>query len=126
MLVEVEGNVLIFKRGKIHKFKEPIADTVLFDDCVIVRLTADQAHHNNRNVYSFDYAGNLLWQVHERPRVTAFCPFVGIARNGGLVDLMNHDGTVMTVLPKTGQLMSESRVNFDSGSRRPRPTRNLL
>lgn len=126
MIVEVEGNVLLFKAGRAHKFKEQIAEILPFDDCVIVRLHEDSGARNNRNVYSLDYNANLLWQIKEKHRMHDFSPFIGLFRNGHLADLFNYDGSMTTVHPKTGIIHAETMMVMDRGTKRTPTPRRLI
>jgi len=118
-MYEIDANFIQFPNGKREKFKSFIAESIEFDDVLIVRLEAEPVHPTNENVYSYDFKGRLLWQIPVRPHVFPQCPYVSIFRKGAFVEGYNWDGYVMTLHPKTGLVVAEGPMICASSRQRP-------
>jgi hypothetical protein len=126
-MYSVENTVLVFSNGPIHRFENPIAEVIDFEDAVVIRLALDGAMHGGNNVYSFGYDGKLLWQIPSRPTRPLETPFVSISRKHMFVEAFNWDGQVLVLHPKNGDIVEEGfPFNSSGGGHRTASPRNWM
>ena len=123
----IEGNALIFSNNRRHDFKFPVAEVLDFEDVLIVRLATDYSAQMNENVFAFDIAGKLLWQIQPRLSRASQSPYVSITRHNSFVDAFNWDGYTVTIDPLLGHVIEEGfSTGSYSQSRRVASPRNWL
>jgi hypothetical protein len=123
----VEDYSIVFGNGERRRFPDLINQVLDFQEAVVLRLETNSLHRTNENVLAYDYHGNFLWQVPERPHFSPHSPYVGLYRKGEMVEVCNWDGLLLTIDPKLGTIVSEGFVTVDRySSRRPRPTKNYF
>lgn len=124
-MFEVDGH-FVQSQGKKHKFPDLIAESLIFDDILVVRLAGDPSKRSNRNVYAVDNNAKVLWQIPDRHHMNEHSPYVGLYRSDIFVEAFNWDGTSMKLDPRRGTVYSEGYVHTEFMSRRPRPTKHYL
>lgn len=123
-MLSIEGNSISFGLGKRRTFRNTIAETIAFDDAVVVRLGSEPFHQTNENVYGLDYTGQVLWQIPIRSHVTSESPYVSISRQGIHVEVVNWDGYFLKIHPRTGAIIREGYEYWSElPSRQPSPRR---
>ena len=106
MKYTVQGNVLTFVMSdKKIEFDFEIGDCIEFEQCLIVRLQVPPKACYNENVFSYDYKGNMLWQVEKIEHIYNNSPYVKLGYKGPNVLLYNWDGTVYLLNPLTGETL---------------------
>jgi len=111
MSYHVEDYAVVFANGQRHHFHDLISQVVEFKDVLVLRLGADSLHRTNRNVFAFDYHGNLLWQIPERRHFNEHSPYVSLHVTGEMIDAYNWDGLILTLHPRKGTVVSEGNVS---------------
>jgi len=106
-MYEIDQETIRFSNGKRHCFKAEIAETMEFEDCIVVRLAAGSLAMI-QNIFGLDYNGNLLWKIPTPKSFDARNPYVSLFRKEGYLEVMNWDGHVVTLHPKQGSILSES------------------
>lgn len=109
-MFQIEDKSIVFNANTRYTFDDYIAEAIPFDDAVIVRLENQGWKRVNENVCAVDYKGRLLWRIAQRAHAFGESPYVGIYPHNNYVDVYNWDGTILTLDPKTGELMGESMV----------------
>ena len=112
-MYEIDQETIRFSNGKKYKFKAAIAETLEFEDAIVIRLAAGHLATTD-NIFGLDYSGRLLWQLPHPRTFEGRTPYVSLFRKGGYLEVLNWDGHVMTVHPKTGTVLSE---DFYDGGR---------
>jgi hypothetical protein len=106
----IEECAIVFGVTQRYTFDDYIAEAIPFDDAIVVRLENQGWKRTNENVLAIDYNGRLLWRIKARVHAFAESHYVNIYRRNENVDIYNWDGTILTIFPKTGEIMSESMV----------------
>ena len=123
-MYSIDGDMVTFTNGKHRQFGAQIAEVVDFEGTFVLRLAPDP-FYNNENVYSFDYVGNLLWQIPHRPQVQGQCPYIGLCRKDfQFIEAFNWNGFAIVLHPRIGTIIQEGiHFNNVAPSRRTPPRR---
>jgi hypothetical protein len=105
-MYEINLQTIYFSNGKKHRFAEEIAETLDFEDSIVIRLAASLMSVT-QNILALDYKGNLLWKIPAPRSFEARNPYVSVFRKGALLEVMNWDGHVLMLHPKLGTILSE-------------------
>ena len=124
-MYEIDQESILFSNGKRHCFKAEIAETLEFEDCIVIRLAAGSLAMN-QNILAMDYKGNLLWKIPPPKSFNAHNPYVSLFRKEGFLEVMNWDGHLMTLHPKEGSILSESFYNGGPSSSRVASARSWM
>ena len=116
-MYEINLQSISFSNGKKHRFSDEIAETLDFEDSIIVRL-ASSFMSAAQNILALDYRGNLLWKIPQPRSFVARNPYVSVYRKGGLLEALNWDGHVLTVHPKLGTILAEDYYSGEVSHRR--------
>jgi len=95
-----------FANGRNHHFPMEIAETLEFEESIVVRLIAAPFVFI-QNIFGFDHQGNLLWKMPAPRSFEARNPYVSLFRRGAFLEVLNWDGHLVTMLPKQGKIISE-------------------
>lgn len=104
---EIDGCKIILESGKVVGFKFPIAETLVFEEGIVVMLDVPPKSGFNENVYGINFDGQILWQIAARKYVYDDSPYTGIGYKNGMAALYNWDGLESVVDPKTGKVLEE-------------------
>jgi len=115
-MYEIDQDTIRFSTGRRHKFQATIAETLEFDEAIVVRLNSGSMPVAE-NIFGFDYNGKLLWQLPPARTFEVRSSYVSLLRRGGYLEVLNWDGHLLTVHPKDGTILSEE---FYSGGRSSR------
>jgi hypothetical protein len=103
----IEGRTLKIDNKMSVTFEGAIKEVREFPDCIVVRLDFED-FHSMYNVFAVDYDGNMLWQVGKLHENFKLFDYVGIHKDPqGNARLVNYDGFVITVEPKTGKWLKK-------------------
>src|SRR5258708_10941727 len=111
-MYEIGLNTIRFTNGKRHEFSTSIAESLDFEESIVIRLEASH-QANAQNVLAFDYFGKLLWKIPQPQCYDARHAYVGIFRKGSFVEVLNWDGHLLTLHAEKGMILAE---NFYNGS----------
>src|SRR5258708_7056054 len=106
----IEDRSIMFSGGASHTFDDIIAEVIEFEDVIVVRLENQGWKRCNENIYGLDLKAQVLWQIEERVHSFAESHYVNIYRKIDMVDAYNWDGTILTLYPKTGEVMSQASI----------------
>jgi hypothetical protein len=109
-MYEIDQQTIRFSSGKRHRFQADIAETLDFEESIVVRLVAGP-FALVQNIFGFDYRGNLLWKIPSPKSFEARTPYVGLFRKGGFLEVLNWDGHLLTMQPKQGSILSEDHYS---------------
>ena len=110
-MYELDHRSIRFSNGKRYQFPGEIAEIIDCEEAIVVRLESNSLGPSE-NVFGLDYSGNFLWQIPKASSFQAIHPYVSLSRKGGYVDVLNWDGHILTVNPKSGIALQE---NFYQG-----------
>jgi hypothetical protein len=105
-MYEIDLQSIRFSNGKRYKFPAEIAETLEFEESIIVRLASDPLG-KSQNVYGLDWRGNLLWKIPSPRSFDVRSPYVGLSRKGSFVEALNWDGHILTLHPMKGNILAE-------------------
>ena len=105
-MYEIDQETIRFSNGKLHRFKAEIAESLEFEDCIVIRLSAGSLAMN-QNIFGLDYNGNLLWKIPTPRTFDVRNPYVSLFRKEGYLEVMDWDGHLLTLHPKQGSILSE-------------------
>jgi hypothetical protein len=124
-MYRIEGDALIFSNGKRIQLDNQIVETVDFEDSLVIRVSAEP-FLTTENVYSFDFAGNLLWQIPPSPYVHGCSPYVGLWRKDhDFVEAYNWNGFAVVLHPKVGTVLNAGQSFADAPSTKRTPSRRV-
>ena len=124
-MYEINLQTIYFSNGQKYHFPDEIAETLDFEDSIIVRL-ASGLMSAAQNILALDYKGNLLWKI-PRPRsFDARNPYVSVFRKGAFLEALNWDGHVLTIHPKLGTILSEDYYSGEATHRRTASVRHWM
>lgn len=106
----VNGETISFGNGREVTFLYPVAETLEIDGVVVVRLDVPLDVVLNENVYGLDQDGVELWQIPARDFVLERSPYVWLREADGLAYLGNLSDDVLTVGPRTGDVLEHSFI----------------
>ena len=110
-MYQIEDRSIVFHGGTRYTFDDFIAEAMPFDDAIVVRLENQGWKRTNENVLALDYGGRILWRIAPRQHAFGDSHYVNIYRKNEMVDVYNWDGTILTLHPKTGELISEGMAH---------------
>src|SRR5690349_20602465 len=113
-MYHIEDRAIVFQGGTRFTFDDFMAETLPFDDAIIVRLENQGWKRTNENVVALDYKGRLLWRIAPRQHAFSESHYVSIFRKHENVDVYNWDGTILTLEPKAGELLAVAAVSSPS------------
>ncbi|AMQ89738.1 MULTISPECIES: hypothetical protein [Marinobacter] len=100
-------NVLKIKPSGIEvPFQWPIAEVVVFDAILVVRIEPDPGAYFNENVFGVREDGSIAWVIEKRKHVYDDSPYTSIVAKDDNVKLFNWDGDELLVEPKSGKVIS--------------------
>jgi outer membrane protein assembly factor BamB len=123
-MYKIDQKTIMFPNGVRALFIGEVAQTIDFEDAIVVRLGYAPVVTVN-NVYGLDMRGKLLWQIPHPRSFAPENPYVSLSRKGGFVEALNWDGHLVTLHPKLGTILQET-VSMDGSSssrRHPSPRR---
>ena len=106
----IEDRRIVFIGGASHTFNDIIAEVVPFDEILVVRLENQGWKRSNENVFGLDYKGRVIWKIETRVHAFPESHYINLYRRNELVDAYNWDGTILSLAPKTGEIMMESLI----------------
>lgn len=97
---------MLCRRGKVVKTAFPVAEAILFDDKVVVRLDVPTGTISNRNILAYSADGKVLWTIPESPDGgTRDNPYVQIEKDGsGKIIARNWNGVEYLVDSANGAI----------------------
>jgi hypothetical protein len=98
---------IILQSGETVSFDYPVNDFLVFQKVTVVILDVPVQKKFNENVFAISDNGNILWQIEKRQFVYENSPYTGIESSGNNVILYNWDGLKLTVVPETGEIISQ-------------------
>ena len=120
----VDGQTIEFSNGKFYKFQNIVAEVLEFDDTLVVRLGSEPMQLVNENVFGFDMAGKMLWQIPKRVNITGTSPYVSVSRKNNIfVEACNWNGHAVVLHPTSGKIVSEGLANYYGGMSARMPSR---
>jgi len=113
-MYEIEPKSMVFSGGKRCRFAGDIAEIVVFDEALVVRLV-DEPMTVLRNVFGVNYQGSILWQIPRPVSFTLLRPYVSVTMNCGRINALSWDGHVLTLHPGSGIILYENYCTDESG-----------
>ena len=98
------GSEIHFSNAAIVTFPYPIAESLLFDDVLVVRLKIPLDTIYNENVFGIHLSGTILWQISPCYPKTEDGRFGGLHRDRDLVAVSNYRGLLLYLNPRTGEV----------------------
>ena len=111
-MLHIEHDTLILSGDHKVAFRWPIAESVVFENILILRFEQGGQRPLNENVCGVDLQGKILWQIKPRMYPMSECPYVNINRKGDFVEAYGWDGRVLTLDPKSGDILAENWVDI--------------
>ena len=116
-MYEIDLQSIRFSNGKRYRFPAEIAETLDFEESIIVRLASDHLG-TGQNIYGLDWRGNLLWKMPSPRSFDVRSPYVGLFRKGSFVEVLNWDGHILTLHPQHGTILAEDFYSGGTGGHR--------
>lgn len=100
----IRGGDIQFANGATVTFPYPVAESLLFDDVLVVRLDIPFDVIYNENVFGIDLSGKIRWQISPCYPKTEDGRFGGLHRDRTLAVVSNYRGLRVCLNPWTGEV----------------------
>ena len=118
--IDVEGKKLIIVSSNgtcIKSFNQEIAETIIHDNKIFVKLKLVQGDKENRNIFCLNEKGEVLWRVQDpddywsqitKKTIKAHARFTGIAikNKEDVITAYNCDSHIYNIDLETGKILS--------------------
>lgn len=106
----IQGQHLIINSDKKLDFPSDIAESIDFENVLIIRLKVNRDLKIKGNVFAISQTGKILWQIREAKSYKLYDAFTKISKKGNLLVAYNSNGILYSLDPNTGKILKEDFV----------------